>query len=123
MKRTRPIKGALWLGIGVMAVIVMASSSPQCARSSDTGYDSALQSLAGPDPIKACERDCKSTARVDTRTERKRHRLADKACNGDQSCHDAEDALHALILADIDATLQACITACQHQQGAGIGGQ
>lgn len=123
MKRTRPIKGALWLGIGLMAFIVMASSSPQCARSSDSDLSSGLQSLAGPDPIKACERQCKTDARVATREERKRHRLADKACNGDQACHDAEDALHALILADIDATEQACITACQHQQGAGIGGQ
>jgi hypothetical protein len=123
MKRMRPINGALWLIVGVMAFFVMASSSPQCARSSDTDLGPGLQSLAGPDPVKVCERDCKADARYDTRVERKRHRLASKACNGDQQCHDEEDALHALILADIEETLNSCIAACQHQQGGGIGGQ
>lgn len=122
MKRTRPINGALWLVVGVMAVFVMASSSPQCARTSDTELGPGLETLA-PDPVKACERDCKAEARVATRTERKRHRLASKACNGDPQCHNDEDALHALILADIDQTEASCIVACQHQQGAGLGGQ
>jgi hypothetical protein len=106
-----------------MAFFVMASSSPQCARSSDTDLGTGLETLVGPDPVKVCERECKAEARLATRVERKRHRLADKACNGDQQCHDDEDALHALILADIAATEEACITACQHQQGGGIGGQ
>jgi hypothetical protein len=106
-----------------MAVFVMASSSPQCARSSDTEFSSGLENLASPDPVKVCERDCKADARTATRDERRRHRLADKACNGDLECHEAEDALHALILADIAETEASCIVACQHQQGAGVGGQ
>jgi hypothetical protein len=105
-----------------MTFFVMASSSPQCARSSDTELGPGLETLA-PNPVQACERDCKTDARLATRAERKRHRLADKACNGDPQCHDDEDALHALILADIAQTEEACITACQHQQGSGIGGQ
>ena len=121
MKRVLTTKMILWLALATATVVLMASSSPQCARSGDRA-DVSLNPLA-PDPVKACERDCKADARVATRDERKRHRLASKACNGDAVCHAEEDALHAAIVAEIEADELACIEACQHQQGSGIGGQ
>lgn len=122
MKRVLTTKMTLWLALATVAVVLMASSSPQCARTDDRSADVSLNPLA-PDPVKACERDCRAAARVATRDERKRHRLASKACNGDALCHAEEDALHASILAEIEADELACIDDCQHQQGAAAGGQ
>lgn len=123
MKRVLTTKMIIWLALATATVVLMASSSPQCARTSDSTADVSLNPLAGPDPVKVCERDCKATARVATRDERKRHREASKACNGDALCHAEEDALHAAIVAEIEADELACIEACQHQQGGGVGGQ
>lgn len=114
---------ALWLVVAGLAFFALAASSPQCARSSDSVLTPGLGPNAGPDPVKQCQLDCDATAREAERAERKRHRTADKACNGDQACHDQEDALHATILAEIEADRLGCSDNCTHQQGAGLGGQ
>jgi len=111
---------AFWLFLAVLAFGAMAASSPQCARSSDEVTGPSLNSLAGPG---ACDNDCKAARRLAIREERRRHRLADRACNGDLECHAIEDALHAATLAEIEADFQDCLTACAHQQGSGLGGQ
>ena len=122
MKSLKPLRITFWMAIAALSFFAMAASSPQCARTSDRSADVSLNPLA-PDPVKACERDCRAAARVATRDERKRHRLASKACNGDVQCHLEEDALHEAILAEIAADEAACIDDCQHQQGAAAGGQ
>jgi len=105
-----------------MAFFVMASSSPQCARTTDDP-SAGLQTLNSPDPVKVCKRDCDAAHRVAIREERKRHRLALKACDRDPICEAEEDALHASILLEIEADYAACYLACDHNQGAGTGGQ
>lgn len=122
MKRALTTKMILWLALATATVVLMAASSPQCARTSDRSADVSLNPLA-PDPANACARDCKATARAGTKAERRRHRLASKACNGDAQCHVEEDALHAAIQAEIASDQALCIDACSHQQGAGVGGQ
>jgi hypothetical protein len=114
---------ALWLVVAGLAFFAMAASSPQCARSSDSVVSPGLNPNTGPDPVKQCQQDCDATAREQERAERKRHRTADKACNGDQACHIQEDALHAAILIEIEADRLSCQDNCTHQQGAGLGGQ
>jgi hypothetical protein len=111
---------AFWLILAVMAFGAMAASSPQCARSTDDVTGPSLGTLAGPNE---CENGCKATRRGEIREERRRHRLASKACNGDEACHAEEDALHQMILAEIEQNYQDCLTACAHQQGSGLGGQ
>lgn len=113
----------LWLCLAALATFAMASSSPQCARTSDQVLAPGLESLNTPDPVKVCQRDCDAAARTDTRIERKRHREALQTCNGDPVCAAEEDAMHQSILAEIEGDLLACRTACEHQQGSGTGGQ
>lgn len=114
---------ALWLAVAVLAVFAMAASSPQCARSTDEVVSPGLETLNTPDPVKVCQRDCDATRRVAIREERKRHRLASRACNGDMTCQTEEEMLHQSILAEIDSDHAACLIACEHNQGAGSGGQ
>ena len=122
MKSTRHIHGAFWLIIAAMAFFVMASSSPQCARSSDRALSPGLEPLAA-DPIKVCQRACNATARLAIRVERKRHRLARKACNGNPGCLNQEDNLNEAILAEIEQDRLDCRDECTHEQGAARGGQ
>jgi len=105
-----------------MAFFVMAASSPQCARTSDDP-SSGFQTLNSPDPVKVCQRDCAAAARTATRVERKRHRLALKACNKNQFCIAEENAFHEAVVLEITADEAACNLACEHNQGAGTGGQ
>jgi hypothetical protein len=112
---------AFWLILAALAFFAMSASSPQCARSSDQVTGPSLTSLAGGP--NACQNQCKADRRLAIRVERKRHRLADKACNGDAQCHIDEDALHLSNLAQIEADYQDCLDACAHQQGSALGGQ
>jgi len=105
-----------------MAFFVMASSSPQCARTTDDP-SAGLQTLNSPDPYKVCLRDCDAAHRVAIRVERKRHRQAINACDKDPVCIAEEDALHESISLEIEADYVACYFACDHNQGAGTGGQ
>lgn len=120
MKRTR--HGVLWFTIGIMAFFVMASSSPQCARSDDYSLNPSLSS-ATSNPVADCKQDCIETFQQDKKDEQVRHKAAVAACNGDGDCKSAESALHASIIDDLVAIKDACKLACEHQQGAGIGGQ
>ena len=113
---------ALWLLVTGLAFFALAASSPQCARSTDSLVGPATLSDA-PDPVQQCQHDCDANARVQERAERKRHRAADKACNGDEACHVQEDALHAAILLEIEADRLGCRANCSHEQGSGVGGQ
>ena len=114
---------ALWLVVAGLAFFALAASSPQCARSSDSVLGPGLSPNAGPDPVQQCQHDCDAAAREAEHAEKKRHRVAGKACNGDQACHEQEDALNAAILAEIEADRLGCRDNCAHQQGAGVGGQ
>ena len=121
MKSLSPLRGTLWVLVAVMSMFVMAASSPQCARSDDLSLNPTLDTAA--DPLGPCKQDCVEDFQADKKAEQARHKAAAKACNGDLDCDAAEDALHALIVADLVALKDACQVACEHQQGAGLGGQ
>jgi hypothetical protein len=108
--------------LAALTVFAMAASSPQCSRTADTSLGAGFEPAAA-DPVLACELGCKATYRAGLREERRRHRLADRACNGDEQCHLDEEALHQAILAQLVQDLNDCITACQHEQGGGGAGQ
>ena len=119
MKSTSPIC-YIWLGIAIMAFFVMASSSPQCARSSDN--------VLSLEPLEhdwhPCSQDiCRPALRVAKRIERRRHRVARRACNSDPVCRIEADALLAAAYAEIDEDFELCRIECQHEQGASQGGQ
>ena len=119
MKSTSTIR-YIWLGIAIMAFFVMASSSPECARSSD--------SVLGLEPLEhdwhPCSQGiCRPAMRVAKRIERRRHKAARRVCNGDRECRDAEDLIKELVFAEIEADFEACRLECQHHQGGADGGQ
>lgn len=119
MKSLSPLRGTLWVLVAVMSVFVMASSSPQCARSNDLALNPVLQPQA-QDP---CNADCLAQFKTDKKDEQARHKAAAKECNGDYDCEAAEAALHLSIVNELVAIKDACLIACEHQQGAGLGGQ
>jgi hypothetical protein len=122
MKRTQPATQALWLAIGVTAFFVMASSSPQCARSSDHALNPTLDA-ATSNPVADCKQGCIETFQHDKAEEQARHKAAVAGCNGDGDCKSRESELHSSIIDDLVAIKDACKLACEHQQGSGIGGQ
>jgi hypothetical protein len=70
-----------------------------------------------------CKQDCIVTFQEDKAAEQARHKAAVSDCNGDGDCKSAESALHSSIIDELVAIKDACKVACEHQQGAGIGGQ
>lgn len=122
MNSQRPVRLLLWSGLAVMACFVMASSSPQCARTSDDP-SSGLQTLNSPDPVKVCQRDCAAAARAASRDARKLYRKTVNACKKDPDCIAEAELIYQLTLLEIDEDEIACSLACEHNQGAGSGGQ
>ena len=102
-----------------MAFFVMASSSPECARSSDSVL--SLEPLEHD--FRVCKRACGPIMRLAKGIERRRNKAARKACNGDRECRDAEDLIKDRVFAEIDADFERCEADCAHEQGASQGGQ
>ena len=120
MNSLRPLKVALWLAVATMAFMIMASSSPQCARSTDYSVNPSFDTQADGNPcIAACVAELKAARNA----ERIAYKAAKAACNGDQACKDAAAAQHDLNQAEITADDAACKAACQHEQGTATGGQ
>lgn len=121
MKSTLPIRSTIfWFAIGVMVFFTMAASSPQCART-DNAVNPVLQTQAGDG--NPCVRDCQDTFKAAKKDLQSWYREAKDLCNGDYDClqeaYDIRQALNDELVADKDA----CIDACNHQQGTAVGGQ
>ena len=126
MKSTRPMHGAYWVIIAAMAFFVMASSSPQCARSSDHALGPDLEALSREDSnsdFGRCISDCAKTAGFAFGDEKKRFSTAIVACHGDQACIKVEKMISAMVMAEIIEDRAICFEACRHSQGGGRGGQ
>ena len=121
MKLIRPVNGIFWLVVMAMGLSVMAASSPQCARSDDRALNPSLDALGNP--LGPCKQDCIADFIADKKAEQARHKGASKACNENVACKALEDALHLDIVNELVALKDACQLACEHQQGAGLGGQ
>jgi hypothetical protein len=119
MKRVLTTKMTLWLALATATVVLMAASSPQCARSADTVSGPALQTSAA----NTCVQDCQATFKAAKKEEQARYKAAKAACNGDAECRAEEAAIHDYINDELVADKDACIDNCNHQQGAATGGQ
>jgi hypothetical protein len=120
MKSTLPIRSTIfWFAIGVMVFFTMAASSPQCARS-DNSINPVLETQADGNP---CVFACQDDFKIAKRELKEDYREAKALCEGDYDCLQEaafiRDQLNDEIVADKDA----CIAACNHEQGIATGGQ
>jgi len=103
------------------ALLLMAASSPQCARTSDYAFRPASLSEASSSDMGACINVCNEEAK--TRRDAEQARFVDVIQNcevGD--CRAEAAAQHVAIMQDIAADARACRGTC-HNQGLGQGGQ
>jgi hypothetical protein len=120
MKSKSPIRVTFWLIIAVMAFFAMAASSPQCASSDDRVLNPGLEPLAGGNP---CIAKCNADRETAFQEEKIRFKGDKAACNGEPGCKEEAEALHAILLTEINADMDDCKLACQHEQGSATGGQ
>ena len=114
MKSKSPIRVTFWLIIAVTAFFAMAASSPQCASSDDRALNPGFEPLSEEsDCIKAC-----NVARsIAFQLEMIRFKADKAACNHEPGCKEEAEALHALLMTELNADMDDCKTACQHEQG------
>ena len=67
MKSLSPLRGTFWVLVAVMSVFVMASSSPQCARSNDLALNPTLQNTG--DAFGFCKQECIDQFQLDKKAE------------------------------------------------------
>jgi len=120
MKSKRRVHQLLWLCTAAVSVLVMAASSPQCARTSDHTLSPTLDALGDGNP---CIAACNDAFKAGQKAEQARHKAAVNGCNGDPVCKQAESDLHSSIMDELTFDKDACKLACQHQQGTATGGQ
>ena len=121
MKSLSPLRVSLWVLVAGMAFFVMAASSPQCARSDDRALNPSFETQG--DAIGFCVQICIDDFQAAKKVEQARHKAAMRACNADPVCQYEESWLHDMIVLELVAIKDACIVACEHQQGAAAGGQ
>lgn len=118
----RPAKSWIsWVGVAISAVLVMASSSPQCSQVTDETLSPSLD-LLGRSRSK-CRKTCNDEYIAAKRAENARYREAKADCRGDRACRDHERAAHHDLLFELKADREACRAACEHEQGGATGGQ
>ena len=69
-----------------------------------------------------CVADCNKTANDAIRDESRVHVANVRACNGNPTCLQNEEARHTAAVAQIQAARRACVESCHHQ-GGGLGGR
>ncbi|HET9233377.1 MAG TPA: hypothetical protein VFP10_04495 [Candidatus Eisenbacteria bacterium] len=99
-----------------VAIVVMAASSPECTRTSDSllGVSELSRSSNG------CRDACVDAAITARHDERIRFAGAIQNCESAE-CRKDEAQLHASIMREISTDLQICFGSC-HNQGEGRGG-
>lgn len=120
MKSKRRVHQVLWLCTAALSVLIMAASSPQCARTTDRAVSPTLDALGDGNP---CIDACNVAFKSGQKEEQARHKAAVDICNGDPACKQAESDLHSSIMDELTYDKDQCKLACQHQQGTATGGQ
>ena len=115
VRRARWFASAALLAV---ASLVMASSSPQCARTADSTL--GISSLGRNNHSEGCREICLDAANQARVDERERFVAAIKACDSGD-CRSAEAEVHASIMQQIAQDQAACVGGC-HNQGGGQGG-
>jgi hypothetical protein len=100
------------------ACLLMASTSPQCARTTDNTL--GLSAAGRERHAEGCRESCLDTAKQARVNERERFLAAIKACE-DSTCRENEAEFHESIMEQIAVDQQACFGGC-HNQGGGQGG-
>jgi hypothetical protein len=108
------------LGIAATAFFALAASSPQCARTNDLSVNPTVGTLSDGS---LCVQNCIDDFQASMRSEKNRFKEALAACDGDEACRDAEEALHESIIGELTADKDTCIENCGHEQGGGSSGQ
>lgn len=105
-----------------LALLVMAASNPQCARTQDHLFAPTSSSYTASDAdVGACFSACAKNA-VEARTEElSRFRADMDACDDDGECRQAAAAVHVQNLHAINTMARECMNGC-HSQGQGTGG-
>jgi len=103
-------------------LILFAAVALVSCEVADTPRDSALQPQAQPAALE-CAHDCDHLYRSWVHSERRRHRMMVRNCGQDATCLVFEAAQHDRILTLLDEQHAECLADCDHQQGAGEGGQ
>ena len=114
IRRARWFASAALLG----ASLLMASTSPQCARTADNTL--GLSAAGRNSHAEGCRESCLDAAAQARVDERGRFLAAIQSC-GDPQCRQREAGMHASIMAQIAADQAACVGGC-HNQGGGHGG-
>jgi hypothetical protein len=112
-------KAGWFLAFSALSVVLMAASSPQCARTEDTPLSPAGSVTTSGDAGE-CIRDCAADANELRLAERDRFKSAMEGCV-DSDCFHEEAALHVAILQEITGDERNCMSSC-HNQGGGSGG-
>ena len=102
------------------AFFAMSASSPQCARTGDTVMSPNVRSLAEGN---TCTQSCIDAFQEAMRAEQSRFKDAIQACDGDTTCENEQEAIHASMIGEIQADKSDCFDNCQHEQGGGDSGQ
>jgi hypothetical protein len=115
--RTRQGFAAL---LPVLALLVMAASNPQCARTQDHLTAPATVGVDTAD-IGACFSGCADWAVGARAAELTRFKAALAACGDNEGCRADAAATHVQNLHDINDAMRACMNGC-HNQGSATGG-
>jgi hypothetical protein len=110
-----------WLGRAALlglATLLMASSSPECARTADSTL--GLSASGQYNHAEGCRESCLDAAYQARVDERNRFLAVLKSCDSGE-CRKAEAKQHASIMRQIAADQAACVGGC-HNQGEGQGG-
>jgi len=104
-----------------VALLLMAASSPQCARTSDYAFRPASLTEASSADLGACVQVCNGEANARRAAEIESFQEAMANCEvGD--CRAEAAAQHAAIMQQIAFDARECRASC-HNQGGGQGGQ
>lgn len=113
-------KHLLWLTVAGTAFLATAASNPQCARTEDFSVNPSLRTLTDGNP---CTQSCVAAFQESMKIEQSRFKEAMAACGEDEHCREQQAIAHAAIVDELVLDKGACFVECEHEQGAGTGGQ
>jgi hypothetical protein len=111
-----------WLLLGILcSFLLMAASSPQCARTDDLAFTPRFSPADDDFPgVGSCWQECAHAANEARLAEIESFSADVQACE-DSECRAERAAQHVAIMQAISEAQRECMSLC-HNQGAGTGG-
>ena len=106
--------------VSVLGLSVAGLSQCRMVDNTITGVN-----LNAPGSVKDradCEKRCNEEKKEDRKAEEARHAAAQRSCNGNKACKDAEEALHKRLHHEEEQDAKDCKRGC-YNEGAGNGGR